>query len=66
MRSGYIYVYDGKLKWAGDEGIYWLAVAGNGDSHAFYFNDDDGVEYAEGYLRYDGFSLRCLSTVLDR
>ena len=66
VRSGNVNIYRGKLNWAGEDGNYWYAEP-DGEDFAYNldFYDED-VYPDDSSNRYDGFSLRCLSTVLDR
>ena len=68
MRSGDVDIYRGGLWGSGYEGDYWLSFAYEDDddsAYSFYFGNESAPP-EDYYKRYYGFSLRCLSTVLDR
>ena len=72
MRSGEVWVSDDGITFdlAGFAGNYWTSLA-NGSSwgsHLLTFGSDVDPSYGDydDAYRYNAFSLRCLSTVLDR
>ena len=68
MRSGHLYINPNKLWSSGNGGYYWESMSGGDeiDVNSFSFNMGDDLYIDDNYNRYVGFSLRCLSTVLDR
>ena len=67
MRSGYIVVGNSRLELVGNEAFYWIPRASSNTNYARYLGfgtSDANMIYDSN--RYFGYSLRCLSTVLDR
>ncbi len=54
------YVYSGSLRNVGSEGRYWSSTADGADS-AYYLYFDSSYVYTNNYLRYYGYSVRCVA-----
>ena len=67
VRSGNIYLpgNTGALASVGTGGIYWSLRAYTTSTDAYNLVITSGVNSSSEGVRYVGFSLRCLSTVLD-
>ncbi len=75
VRSGYIYLPNtaGTFKEAGQNGSWWSSRAsstrydGAQIPSAYFLSLDNNLTNTSAgpYIRYNGFPLRCLSTVLD-
>jgi len=65
VRSGHLYPHDGKSWGAGQYGYDWSSRSYSTTAYAYSLNflASDVTPSNYGY-RYDGFPLRCLSTVL--
>ena len=66
VRSGILYVSDGKSWYAGIYGYWWSTHASTTNSMAYNLSFNASDTYPSfGSSRVLGFPLRCLSTVLD-
>ena len=67
VRSGIVYLPSGKLGTASQNGEYWSSHAYSNTDNAYNFNFfTSDAKTSSNWRRYSGYSLRCLSTILDR
>ena len=68
VRSGVVDppgVSGGTFRYAGIYGYWWSSRTYSSSTHAYNLVITSGVNSSSEGVRYVGFSLRCLSTVLD-
>ncbi len=68
VRSGVVDppgVSGGTFRYAGIYGYWWSSRKYSSSTHAYNLVITSGVNSSSEGVRYVGFSLRCLSTVLD-